>query len=235
MNAALLRVDCIHTYYDQSHILQGASLSIPAGAVVAVLGRNGVGKTTLLKSIMGVTPVQQGSIYFDGVRITHLPPYRIARLGIGWVPEDRAIFTSLSVHENLNIAVGIRGNGAWDPDRAYQLFPRLAQRRSHTGGQLSGGEQQMLSIARSLMLNPKLLLLDEPTEGLAPTLVEEIAIMIAQLKKTGMTILLVEQNYAFATVLADAAVVLGKGQVRWRGSMAALRVNEEIKGAWLGL
>ena len=240
MPAPLLQVEAIDTYYGHSHVLQGPSLDVAAADVTAILGRNGSGKTTLLKSIMGVAPIRRGRILFDGSDISQLPPYRIARLGIGWVPEERAIFNSLSVHENLLLPVAgdKRRRGAttgWTLESVYRLFPQLQRRRLHSGRQLSGGEQQMLSIARSLMLNPRLLLLDEPTEGLAPVVIERIGDLLQQLKEHGIAIVLVEQNYAFAAPLVDTAVVLGKGKVRWCGKMAELRGNEPIKNAWLGL
>ena len=238
MISPLLHVDAIDTYYDQSHILQGISFSVAVASVTAILGRNGSGKSTLMQSIMGVVPVSNGRILFDGVDMSRLPAYRIAQRGIGWVPEERSIFNSLSVHEHLTLPVARKccvATTRWTLERIYDWFPQLQRRRNHKGQQLSGGEQQMLSIARGLMLNPRLLLLDEPTEGLSPVIVEHIAQLLQQLKTEGMAILLGGQNYAFASTIVDFAVVLGKGQVRWHGTVSELHGNQPIKRTWLGL
>ena len=232
----LLQVENVDSYYGHSHVLQGLSLDVDRGSVVALLGRNGAGKSTTLKSIMGIVSAAQGSIRFAGEEIHHLSPHRIARRGIAYVPEDRGIFASLTVDEHLGLnrprsAGGRRVTAA----RLYEDFPLLAARRRHRGNQLSGGEQQMLAIARALTLAPRLLVLDEPTEGLAPVVVERIAAIVHRLKTTGMTMLIVEQNYPFATELADCVYILGKGRVRWQGTAAELEDNPEIRATWLGV
>ncbi len=215
----MLVVDRIHTYYGASHILHGVSLEVPEGAVVALLGRNGAGKTTTLRSIVGLTPPRRGAIRFNGADTVGQKPHIMARLGVSYLPETRGILPSLSVLENLTLAEG-RRPGPWTLARVFELFPGLADRKSHGGAQLSGGEQQMLAIARALLLNPALLLLDEPTEGLAPIIVREIMERLKTLKSEGMSILLVEQNFRFATSIADNVYVLGKGAVQWSGSAA---------------
>ena len=229
---SLLALDAVDAYYDQSHVLQSLSMEVEPGAVVALLGRNGAGKTTTLRTVMGIVPVRAGRLRFDGADITGLAIHRVARLGIAYVPEDRGVFASLTVQEHLTLA-SVRGG--WPLGRIYEAFPRLAERRDHRGTQLSGGEQQMLSIARALTLAPRLLILDEPTEGLAPVIVEEIAAIAERLKAEGLTMLLVEQNYPFAAQIADHVYVLGKGRIRWEGTPAALDANEEIKHTWLGI
>ena len=232
----LLQVENVDSYYGHSHVLQGVSLEVDSGRVVALLGRNGAGKSTALKSIMGIVAAARGSIRFAGEAIHHLSPHRIARRGIAYVPEDRGIFASLTVDEHLGLnrsrnAGGRRVTAA----HLYEDFPLLAERRRHRGNQLSGGEQQMLAIARALTLAPRLLVLDEPTEGLAPVVVERIAAIVQRLKTTGMTMLIVEQNYPFATELADCVYILGKGRVRWQGTAAELEDNPGIRGTWLGV
>ena len=228
----LLALDAVDACYDRSHVLQSLSMEVESGTVVALLGRNGAGKSTTLKTIMGIVPVRAGSMRFDGADITGLATHRVARLGIAYVPEDRGVFASLSVQEHLTLAnVG----GGWPLARIYETFPRLAERRDHRGTQLSGGEQQMLSIARALTLAPRLLILDEPTEGLAPVIVEEIAAIAERLKAEGLTMLLVEQNYPFAARIADRVYVLGKGRIRWEGAPAELDADEDIKHTWLGI
>ncbi len=229
----MLTLDGLHGYYGQSHILQGVDLTVPEGKVVGLLGRNGAGKTTTLKAIMGVVQ-RQGSIRWQDQEISSLSPHRIARLGIAYMPETRGIFPSLSVLENLTLIAG-RRPGPFTLERIFELFPRLAERRSNGGTQLSGGEQQMLAIARALLWNPALLLLDEPTEGLAPIIVAEIQEHLHHLKESGMTVLLVEQNFRFATDLADEVYVLGRGKVRWQGSSAALRRESDVQHRWLGV
>ena len=228
----LLVLDAVDAYYDRSHVLQSLSMEVESGAVVALLGRNGAGKSTTLKTVMGIVPARNGRIRFDGTDITELATHRVASLGIAYVPEDRGVFASLTVHEHLTLA-NVRDG--WPPGRIYEAFPRLAERRDHRGTQLSGGEQQMLSIARALTLAPRLLILDEPTEGLAPVIVEEIAAIAERLKADGLTMLLVEQNYPFAARIADRAYVLGKGRIRWEGAPAELDAAEEIKHMWLGI
>jgi len=228
----LLALDTVDAFYDRSHVLQSVSMEVESGAVVALLGRNGAGKSTTLKAVMGIVPVRAGRLRFDGDDITGLATHRVARLGIAYVPEDRGVFASLTVHEHLTLA-NVRGG--WPLERIHDAFPRLADRRDHRGTQLSGGEQQMLSIARALTLAPRLLILDEPTEGLAPVIVEEIATIAEKLKAEGLTMLLVEQNYPFASRIADRVYVLGKGRIRWAGTPAALDADEEIKRTWLGV
>ena len=232
----LLQVENVDSYYGQSHILQGLSLHVDQGSVVALLGRNGAGKSTALKSIMGIVAAARGSIRFAGEAIHHLAPHRVARRGIAYVPEDRGIFASLTVDEHLGLNRPHRAGGRRvTVDQLYEEFPLLAERRRHRGNQLSGGEQQMLAIARALTLAPRLLVLDEPTEGLAPVVVERIAAIVHRLKTTGMTMLIVEQNYPFATDLADGVYVLGKGRIRWRGTAAELEDSPEIRATWLGV
>ena len=236
MVETLLTVDDLHTYYGESHVLQGVSFEVPKGSVVALLGRNGAGKTTTLRSIMRLTPPKRGTVSFAGKALAGLAPYRVARAGIALVHETRGIFPSLSVRENLTIAARGAANGrGWTLDRVFQTFPRLGERQHNGGSQLSGGEQQMLAIARALLTNPQLLLLDEPAEGLAPIIVEEIWRILAALKAEGITMLLVEQNFALATSLADHNLVLGKGLIRWQGPSDALRADDEIKRTWLGV
>jgi len=231
--AALLKVEDLHAYYGESHVLQGIDLAVPKGAVVALMGRNGAGKTTTLRAIMGLVRARRGAVRFDGRALAGEKPYRIAQSGMALVPETRGIFPSLSVLENLTVAA--RGSGPWNLERVYATFPRLADRRRNMGGQLSGGEQQMLSIARALMTHPQLLMLDEPGEGLAPIIVQDIHRVLADLKHQQVTMLLVEKSFAFATSVADRIYVIGKGQVRWQGSAEAMRSAEEIKATWLGV
>jgi len=236
MNPPLLRVEDLHTYYGDSHILQGLELSVPRGSVVALLGRNGAGKTTTLRSIMRLCAPQRGRVTLDGRDLGGLATHQIARAGVGFVQETRAIFPSLSVEENLAIAARPPAAGqGWTLDKVYERFPELLARRHNGGAQLSGGEQQMLAIARVLVANPRLLLLDEPSEGLAPLIVRKIHAMLRALKAEGSTMLLVEQNFALATDLADYAYVLGKGRIRWEGTSERLRGEEDVKRTWLGV
>jgi branched-chain amino acid transport system ATP-binding protein len=236
MSEALLQVEDIHTYLGDSHIIQGVSLAVPAGKVVALLGRNGAGKTTTLRSIMRMVRPRRGCVTFDGRDISALATYEIARARIAFVQETRAIFPSLTVEENLEIAARpIDGGRGWTAERIFDDFPGLAARRRNGGMQLSGGEQQMLAIARALVANPRLLLLDEPSEGLAPLIVRQIAGIIGKLKAAGMTMLLVEQNFALATEIADEVVILGKGRVRWSGTSKQLRQADEVRHTWLGV
>ena len=225
----MLRVEAIDTHYGASHTLQRVSLEVPRGSVVALLGRNGAGKSTTLKSIMGVVPVTRGVVRFAGEEIHRLPLHQIARRGIAYVPEERGIFASLTVDEHLTLSRR-RGSGArrFPPEKLYATFPALAERRRHRGNELSGGEQQMLAIARALGQEPRLLILDEPTEGLAPVIVERIAAVIRTLREAGMTMLLVEQNYPFAMSLAERVYVLGKGRIRWYGTPSALAGNPSV-------
>jgi branched-chain amino acid transport system ATP-binding protein len=236
MTEPLLRVEEMQTYLGDSHIIQGVSLEVPPGSVVALLGRNGAGKTTVLRSIMRMVQPRRGCVTFDGRDISALRTFEIARARIAFVQETRAIFPSLSVAENLAIAVrAANGDGGWTVERIFNDFPNLAARRGNGGAQLSGGEQQMLAIARALVANPRLLLLDEPSEGLAPLIVRQIADTIARLKRAGMTMLLVEQNFALATEVADRIVVLGKGRVRWTGTPDELRHADDVRHTWLGV
>ncbi len=232
MSSALLEVDRLQTHLGESHIIQGVSFAVREGSLVALLGRNGAGKTTTLRSIMRLAPPSGGAVRLAGRDLTGLSTWQVARAGIGFVQETRAIFPSLSVEENLAIAAR---PGDWTLPRIFELFPNLAARRRNGGTELSGGEQQMLAIARALVGNPRLLLLDEPSEGLAPLIVRRIADVIHQLKATGMTMVLVEQNHAMATELADEVVVIGKGRVRWTGTSAALLDASEISQTWLGV
>ena len=212
---AALRVEDVHTYYGSSYVLQGVSLDVRPGTIAAVLGRNGVGKTTLIRSIMGFTPSRTGRIEHNGDDITSLPTYRIVRRGIGLVPQGRRIFPSLTVHEHLVIAgrAGSNGNAGWDERKLFELFPRLRERRQNKAGTLSGGEQQMLAVARALISNPTFLLLDEPTEGLSPFLVEELEKLLIRLREAGLSALLIEQNVAFAVAVADRVFVMEKGRI----------------------
>jgi branched-chain amino acid transport system ATP-binding protein len=232
----LLRLEDVHSYYGDSHVLHGVSLEVAPGRVLTLLGRNGAGKTTVLKSIIGIVRPRSGRILFAGGEIAGQASYRVARSGIGYVPETRGIFPSLSVVENLTLAArrSPAANG-WTLERVYALFPRLAERRASGGATLSGGEQQMLSMARALLTNPRLLLLDEPTEGLAPLIVAEIEAVLTRLKTEGLSILLVEQNLDFALAFADEIAILGKGQIRWTGTPSEFAAAEDIKHAWLGV
>jgi len=214
----------LHTYYGKSHILHGVGLALADGQVVTLLGRNGAGKTTTLRSLIGLAPARSGTVHVLGQDCTLWPPYRIAALGVGFVPEGRRVFAGLSVEENLKVP--LQRPGAWTIERVYQLFPRLAQRRAHRGRQLSGGEQQMLAIARALLLNPRVLLLDEPSQGLAPLVVQEVFQVIATLRRDGIAILLVEQNVRAAVQIADIAYVLDDGRVVYHGPAAELAADE---------
>jgi branched-chain amino acid transport system ATP-binding protein len=230
----MLEVRDIHTYYGNSHVLQGISLSMARGQVVGILGRNGMGKTTLIRSIIGFTPPRRGQILFKDRDITAWSSNRAVGLGLGLVPQGRRVFPSLTVMENLTVAV--KGHsGPWTVARVLELFPRLRERGAHRAGKLSGGEQQMLAIARALMTNPELLLMDEPTEGLAPLLVREVGRVIESLKAQGLSILLVEQNLPLALRVADHVHVLSRGRVVHSSGPDALWRNEEIKSRYLGL
>jgi len=233
MAPPLLEVEDLHAYYGESHILQGINLAVPEGQVVALMGRNGAGKTTTMRAIMGLVPPRRGAVRFAGRPITGRRTYEIAQGGMALVPETRGIFPSLSVLENLTVAA--RGEGPWTLQRVFATFPRLEQRLKNLGGQLSGGEQQMLSIARALMTHPALLMLDEPGEGLAPIIVQDIHRILANLKSEGVTMLLVEKSFAFATGVADTVYVIGKGQVRWQGPAGDLKSAEDVKATWLGV
>jgi branched-chain amino acid transport system ATP-binding protein len=230
----MLEVRDIHTYYGDSHVLQGVSLSMTRGQVVGILGRNGMGKTTLIRSIIGFTTPRRGQVVFKERDITSWPSNRAVALGLGLVPQGRRVFPSLSVLENLAVA-GKHNGGPWTMERVLGLFPRLGERGAHRAGKLSGGEQQMLAIARALMTNPELLLMDEPTEGLAPLLVREVGRVIESLKTQGLSILLVEQNLPLALRVADHVHVLSRGRIVHSSSPDALWRDEEIKSRYLGL
>lgn len=234
----ILEVHDLYTSYGLSQILFGVSLIVNEGECVALLGRNGVGKTTTLRSIMGLTTPHQGSVQYKSQDITGKPAYRVAQLGIGFVPEDRRIFPDLSVRENLDVArkaPASEHHALWTIERVYEVFPVLAKLDQRKGGYLSGGEQQMLTIGRTLMGNPDLLLLDEPSEGLAPLVVRDLSLQIQRLKAEGLTILLCEQNTKFATTLSDRAYVLEKGQVRFAGTIADLQSNADVRQHYLAL
>jgi branched-chain amino acid transport system ATP-binding protein len=228
----MLTVTDVHTYYGDSHVLQGVTMSAGKGIVTAVLGRNGVGKTTLCRSLVGLTRARSGQIVFEGTDITSMPPHAIAARHISLVPQGRRVFASLTVHENLAIAAR---PGRWSVDAVFELFPRLKERLGNRGNELSGGEQQMLAIGRALVANPLLLIMDEPTEGLAPAVIAEVGLLVQRLKAEGMSILLVEQNAAFAVKLADYVHVMSKGRIVHSSEPAALWNNEEIKTKLLGV
>jgi branched-chain amino acid transport system ATP-binding protein len=230
----MLKISDIHTYYGDSHILQGISLSMESGQVVGILGRNGMGKTTLVRSIIGFTPPRRGQVLFKERDVTGWPSNRVVNLGLGLVPQGRRVFPSLTVDENLTVAAK-RNGGPWTSERVMELFPRLRERRENRAGKLSGGEQQMLAIARALMTNPELLLMDEPTEGLAPLLVREVGGVIENLKSQGLSILLVEQNLPLALRVSDQVHVLSRGRIVHSSAPQALWENEEIKRRYLGL
>ncbi|MBX9944514.1 MAG: ABC transporter ATP-binding protein [Reyranella sp.] len=233
----MLQVRNLHAFYGRAHILHGVSLDAGAGEVVALLGRNGAGKSTVLKAIMGLLPPAEGEVAFDGRRVERLPPYRIARLGLGYVPEERRIFTDLTVSENLEVGrqAARAGLPPWTEDKLFALFPNLAAMRERPGGRMSGGEQQMLTIARTLMGNPRCVLLDEPSEGLAPIIVEQMARSIRALKGEGLTVLLSEQNLHFSQAVADRAYIIEKGQIRFGGSMAELAADPSLREQYLSV
>ena len=233
---ALLELSHVETYYEDSHILFDLSLSVEAGEVVCLLGRNGAGKTTTVRSIVGLTPPRAGRITLRGRDLAGLPPFRIARLGIGFVPEDRRVFPNLTVHENLEVARRTSGNGGgWSEARIIELFPILRERRRQPGGTLSGGEQQMLTIARTLMGNPDILLLDEPSEGLAPLVVDNLRQQLGRLKSSGLTMVLAEQNVRFVSDLGDRVYIIEKGMVRYESSMAAFLADTDVRRAYLAV
>ena len=231
----MLHVADIHAYYGQSHVLQGVSLDVGKGEVVSLLGRNGSGKTTTLLTIMGYLSPAPGSITYGGVEIGGLPPYRISRMGLGFVPQERGIFPSLTVLENLTVAARKGQRGEWTLERVLGLFPRLRERAANRGSQLSGGEQQMLSIGRALLLNPSLLILDEPSEGLAPLIVQEIITILHEVRAGGLPILIVEQNIRAAFAVADRHYILSKGAVCFTGTTEELRNNEAMLHQHLGV
>ena len=227
----MLEIRGVEAAYGLSRVLHGVTIDAREGEVVSLLGRNGAGKSTTLKAVVGLVDVTGGSVSLDGQDITALPPHEIARLGVGWVPEDRRIFSDLTVEENL--LVGAKGGAGWDAARVYEYFPALGRMARRRGGSLSGGEQQMLTVARTLMGNPRILLLDEPSEGLAPVIVQALGHQIAALKREGLTILLSEQNLKFAARLADRAYIIEKGQIRWEGAMARLLEDEATRRTYL--
>ena len=231
---AKLSVRDLHVYRGASHILQGVSLELGAQPL-ALVGRNGMGKTTLCQAIMGLLPARAGSVSVSGRDIGGARPFRVARAGIGYVPQGRRVFPSLSVHEHLSLVATSRNRGGWTTERVYQMFPRLAQRRRNGGGQLSGGEQQMLAVARALLLNPQVLVMDEPTEGLAPVLVEQLIDVLRQLPGSGIGLLLVEQNIAVATTVADRVLVMVNGAVALETASATLAGDEAMQRRYLGV
>ena len=234
---ALLELASVNTFYGRSHILFDVSLRVEKGEVVSLLGRNGAGKSTTFRSIIGLTPPQTGEVIFKGERISGMRAFRICRKGVGFVPEDRRCFPDLTVRENLEVAVRRekQTSSPWTVEKVYSLFPRLQEREKNLGSQLSGGEQQMLTIARTLMTNPDLLLLDEPSEGLAPLIVALLADMIIRIHKEGVTVLLAEQNLHFCAKVADRGYVIDKGSVKYEGKMSDLLGNEEIKEKYLAV
>jgi branched-chain amino acid transport system ATP-binding protein len=233
----MLAVSNINSFYGAAHILHDVSLTISRGEVVALLGRNGAGKSTLIKTIIGIVPPRSGKISFEGEVVSGLEPFAIARRGIGFVPEDRRIFVNLTVEENLE--VGRRsaptGRDAWTPEKLYSIFPNLREVRRRQAAFMSGGEQQMLTIARTLMGNPTLILLDEPSEGLAPKIVEQVALAVTRMTASGITVLLSEQNMHFASLVSERAYVIEKGQIKFCGRMDELRSNEEIRRNYLAV
>jgi len=229
----MLRVQDVHTYYRDSYILQGVTLEVCAGQVVGLLGRNGVGKTTLARSILGLTPAREGRILFRDNDITRLPAHTIARMGVGFVPQGRHVFRSLTVSEHLHVTA--RGSGPWNFEQVVELFPILRSRLRSPSGTLSGGEQQMLAAGRALVGNPTLLVMDEPTEGLAPLMVRELGRTIERLKRAGTSILLIEQQLAFALRYADAIYIMNKGRIVHRCTPAELKADAQIKARYLGV
>src|SRR5215471_12360719 len=230
---AILEAEAIHSFYGKSHILHGVSLTLQEGEIVTLLGRNGAGKTTTLRSLVGLTPAREGVVRIYGKATTHWPPYATAALGVGYVPEGRRVFGNLTVEENLKVP--IERPGPWTIVRIFELFPRLAERRRNKGRQLSGGEQEMLAIARALLLNPKILLLDEPSQGLAPLIVQEVLRVVASMREAGIAVLLVEQNVRAAVEIADRAYVLDDGRIVFEGPAAEFAKDEkrvrELAGA----
>ena len=235
MTAPLLSVKGLRGWYGRAQILYDVDLEVGAGEVVALMGRNGAGKSTTMKAVMGLLDRTEGSVRFEGVEIRGEPPFRISRRGLGWVPEDRRVFTDLTVLENLEVGRRPPRPGAphWTAQRLFELFPNLGEMPGRPGGRMSGGEQQMLTVARTLMGNPRLVLLDEPSEGVAPLIVEQMADMIDALKRQGLSVLLSEQNLPFASAVSDRAYVLEKGQVRFAGTMAALEQDETVRRQYL--
>lgn len=230
-----LRIEDLHTFYGQSHVLQGLSLTVPEGKVTGIVGRNGAGKTTLVRSVIGFTPPSKGRILLDGEEIHHRRPEQIARRGVGLVPQGRRVFPSLSVDEHLRLAESVAGRHDWTLDRVYESFPGLKERRGNLGNELSGGEQQMLTIARALMIGPRVLLMDEPSEGLAPLMVQTLDQKISELAETGLTMVLIEQNLPLVFRRADHVYVISKGKVVHEGSPETLRDDHDMRKAHLGV
>jgi branched-chain amino acid transport system ATP-binding protein len=235
--SAMLEITGLDAYYGRAHILQGVSFSMQRGEVLALMGRNGAGKSTTMKAVMGLVPPAGGSVRFEGQRVDGHEPFEIARMGIGYVPEDRRVFSELTVMENLSVAQRPARADAphWTPERLFALFPNLGRMRDRPGGAMSGGEQQMLTIARTLMGNPRLVLLDEPSEGLAPVIVEEMAKTILALKSEGLTVLISEQNLHFAGNVADRAAIIEKGIIRFTGTMEELKADEAVRAQYLSV
>jgi len=229
----MLEANEIHTYYGTSHILFGISFNVNEGEAICLLGRNGAGKTTTFRSIIGLTPPKSGSIKFQGIEIIGKPPYRIAQMGIGYVPDTRRIFPDLTVRQNILVARREKEKAVWNLETIYALFPKLRELDTHMGTQLSGGEQQMLTIARTLMTNPRLLLLDEPGEGLAPLVIQTMKEQLGEIKSLGTTMLICEHNVGLATALSDRAYVMDKGTIRYQGTIEELRKNEEVRKKYL--
>ena len=232
---AILEVQDIHTYYGDAYVLQGLSLQVEQGQILGLLGRNGVGKTTLVNSIVGFNPPRRGRVVFKGDDITHIPSFETVRVGMGLVPQGRRVFPTLSVEENLLVAERSLDRHGWNLERVYKLFPRLEERRNQRAKTLSGGEQQMLAIGRALMTNPDCLIMDEPSEGLAPIIIQGLWEAIGKLREQGLSILLVEQNANLALKLVDYVHVMSKGQVVFSGKPAALKADEKIKSSYLGI
>jgi branched-chain amino acid transport system ATP-binding protein len=231
----MLEISALHAYYGRAHILDDVTFTVGWGEVLAQLGRNGAGKSTTHKSIMGLVPPAKGWISIDGRNLVGRPPYAIARLGLGYVPEERRVFPELTVAENLEVGRQPKRHRAphWTPERLFALFPNLAELRTRPAGRISGGEQQMLTIARTLMGNPRPILLDEPSEGLAPVIVAQMARTIEELKQEGLTVLLSEQNLRFAGLIANRALIIEKGRIRYQGTLAELEADEEVRAAYL--
>jgi branched-chain amino acid transport system ATP-binding protein len=229
----MLEAKEIHTYYGTSHILFGISFNVNEGEAICLLGRNGAGKTTTFRSIIGLTPPKSGSIKFQGIEIIGKPSYRIAQMGVGYVPDTRRIFPDLTVRQNILVARREKEKSIWNLETIYALFPKLRELDNHMGTQLSGGEQQMLTIARTLMTNPRLLLLDEPGEGLAPLVIQTMKEQLGEIKSLGTTMLICEHNVGLATALSDRAYVMDKGTIRYQGTIEELRKNEEVRKKYL--
>jgi branched-chain amino acid transport system ATP-binding protein len=235
----MLELKDVHTYYGTSHILQGLSFSVPQQKCMALLGRNGAGKTTAIHSVAGLVPPRSGSIRFMDMEISRARPHKISRMGIGLIPQGRRIFPSLTVKENLTIpsrkSATSAGGGSWTLGKVYELFPVLREREGNMGGELSGGQQQMLAIGRALMTNPRFLLMDEPSEGLAPVIIDQVGEIVLKLKEEGISILIVEQNVSLACRVADEVVIMGKGKIVWRGQPGELLADEAAQHEYLGV